>query len=441
MCFLNLRAQCPYNIITTNGPVYSMHNVEGDGLYIGGKFDSINNVLCYGICKYSNGVFEMLGDGLGPDADVRSIISHNNLIIACGSQLYVDGVHSCIAIWNGQTWYHPNINFTPSSILLGEAINDDILFFGGVFNLIGSTSSSHLLKYDYLADTFAIIPTNLNSNGSVIRHLVFLNDTLFVSGTLTDAITQLTISIMYYTNSVWHSIYLGGTEGHINNYTDLLTITGMFSPQTGDVGNNIQYLKNGVWYAMNQGLNDAAGYSLKHDSKLFVTGIFDKADGKTARSIAAWDGSNWCSVNEPITEFLQFGIGTISFYQDTLFMTGAFNCGIGSTWWNLAKWKYPYFLNNCEPNSVTNQYIGNNNLEIIVYPNPASQSLKLTLLYPYANEQVQLIDVLGREIYTTIRVISQSELELNISQVPSGVYLISTTSGGKVYRNKVVVSN
>lgn len=77
----------------------------------------------------------------------------------------------------------------------------------------------------------------------------------------------------------------------------------------------------------------------------------------------------------------------------------------------------------------------NNDLQLLVYPNPASSSLMLEA--EEAIDRVELTDMLGRTVLA--KTANGTRVLLNVATLPAGVYLIKIKAGNKTTTKKIVI--
>jgi hypothetical protein len=89
--------------------------------------------------------------------------------------------------------------------------------------------------------------------------------------------------------------------------------------------------------------------------------------------------------------------------------------------------------------------LDNNNLGLLkvdLYPNPASGLVNLVLNSNVnANANVEIVDLVGRQVYSSNSNVNigENRIELNASDLNSGIYLVRTSVNGKVNVTKLVV--
>jgi photosystem II stability/assembly factor-like uncharacterized protein len=77
--------------------------------------------------------------------------------------------------------------------------------------------------------------------------------------------------------------------------------------------------------------------------------------------------------------------------------------------------------------------------ELILYPNPARQSV--VILLPYLNmamAELKVFDMMGKEVYSGL--LTTSEVNLSLISFPNGIYFIRVATGNRIFTKKLIVS-
>lgn len=85
--------------------------------------------------------------------------------------------------------------------------------------------------------------------------------------------------------------------------------------------------------------------------------------------------------------------------------------------------------------SVMGQHVGMKEEsleEVVIYPNPASTSIHLSLSFPF--QTISIIDLQGKEVLVT------NSRDINAEELKSGVYLVQVTGEKHIHREKLVIS-
>jgi photosystem II stability/assembly factor-like uncharacterized protein len=100
-------------------------------------------------------------------------------------------------------------------------------------------------------------------------------------------------------------------------------------------------------------------------------------------------------------------------------------------------WETPVYS---VPTGINSQSLNNN--ELNVYPNPSNGNINLdvTIIKP-GNYTLSVYNIMGQIIYTdAINISSHYNANLNLSEYPAGVYLITLNGQGQIMEKKVVVN-
>jgi|TARA_B110000261_G_scaffold20389_1_gene20627 hypothetical protein len=76
---------------------------------------------------------------------------------------------------------------------------------------------------------------------------------------------------------------------------------------------------------------------------------------------------------------------------------------------------------------------------IKIFPNPATNYLNVAITSNEVNKKIQLIDLLGKVVYSNTLAKNNSQLRVNTSNLLPGVYFVSVTSNNKSIRTSKIV--
>ncbi len=373
-----------------NGIVRSIVQYHGE-IYVGGTFDKVDSILTGSIAKWDGNSWSKVGNGLWASAsnkygNIWKLRVYNDTLYAVGifdSSGGVTGINS-LAKWNGIKW---------------EAVNDLPLL-------------SHSGPYNDLRD------------------VGFYGNKVFVGGNFqNDTIDDL---VMFDgANWVKPDIYVGGGYGEVDvitNYKGELYIGGNL-----DMNTNSYIAKyNGTFWS-NVGTGLSGGFYIPtdfrvHNNELYVSGQFYYAGGIPAKCLAKWDGVRWCALGG---NFFRGVISALEFYHDTLFV--ACLDSVDNVFANgLARWIGGSYVDSCGVSNI----ISKNNIQpfkISIFPNPTTNSLVIN------GEQiceVQVHNSIG-QIVKQFSNKTKNELVINVSDLKSGIYLISVFTSKGNYTQKI----
>jgi len=97
-----------------------------------------------------------------------------------------------------------------------------------------------------------------------------------------------------------------------------------------------------------------------------------------------------------------------------------------------------YFLDDCSDiNSITINYPRNSSISI--YPNPSNGFLSIEILENYSkNYKLEIYNTIGEEVFESH--INNKETEINVSYLPSGIYMLRIINVDKIiYFNKLII--
>ena len=108
------------------------------------------------------------------------------------------------------------------------------------------------------------------------------------------------------------------------------------------------------------------------------------------------------------------------------------------------KKEYCRDTSDCAFFSVQNSSINNVSVgKMTLYPNPATTYTTVGFnLIPEGRVYIEIIDLLGRKMYQTTEVLNSNILEINTSNLPMGMYILTVTINNKTLSNfKLKIGN
>jgi len=76
---------------------------------------------------------------------------------------------------------------------------------------------------------------------------------------------------------------------------------------------------------------------------------------------------------------------------------------------------------------------------IHIYPVPAQEIIFFTLPKTNESAKIEMYNILGIKVKTQLYVGNKRSVELNISDISDGVYVITTSIGNRIFKNKIIV--
>jgi len=354
---------CPGPGGAQNGQVVAFTVFDRDGagpgapaLIAGGTFFSAGQAAANGVASWDGTSWTPLGIGVSNGIDVRAIVEFDEdgpgplapCLFAGGNFIFAGGQSvNGIARWDGQAWSPLPIEGGPGTCFALRVFDEDgpgpglpALFAAG----------DGLKRWDGVEWSSVTIPP-----GGEIRSMLVFDDgvggeSLYISNPL-----------RRWDGAVWTSI--GGAEVNVEcmaSYDpdgpgparERLIVGGAFLSIGGVAADYIAQWNGQQWSSLGNGLTNSA-YSmavLDEDGAgpglpaLFVTGNFSHAGGLPVNGIAKWDGTNWTPVGAGAG---LDGTGfALAVFNDTisggwapaLYVGGNFDFAGGVACPNLARW-------------------------------------------------------------------------------------------------------
>lgn len=77
---------------------------------------------------------------------------------------------------------------------------------------------------------------------------------------------------------------------------------------------------------------------------------------------------------------------------------------------------------------------------ISLYPNPGTGTFAVDMPTGIKNAEVAVYDVYGRKVYERATIFASNKVELDLTSLAQGTYMLKISAGGKVYREKMVIA-
>jgi hypothetical protein len=408
-------------------------------LYIAGEFSYIDNVLARGVITWDGVGIDTLQCGIdinqsgGFPSPIFSIEKYNNKLYFGGSYSVAGNINSpFIASWDGTNWDSLPKRFNGAVTCLFEYNNE--LFACGAFTQIGNDTINKIAKFDGV--NWTTVGNNQTWSNS-IKCLSFYKGELYIAGGFSDPPNGI-YNIAKWNGSNWVSPG-SGIQGFLGNVRDMIVfndelyVGGLFYKNDGNAGNSIMKWDSIQWTDVGGGMSGIYPtiYDLTiNNGSLYACGNFLKAGGVDAKGIAKWDGINWCGLGGTFDNT----IGKMVFYNDTLYVGGGFWTIDGDSVNFIAKWTGGNYVDTCGHivsgiNEITNQN------DFAIYPNPATSTITIESK-THQLQSVKILDVLGREVYYLQT--QNNKTEIDVSQLPSGIYIFQVQSKNGVSSKKVI---
>jgi hypothetical protein len=384
------------------------------------------------ILAYNGSSWDTLGNF---NNHTRAIVSFNNEIIVAGHFTKVnDVIVNYIAKFNGINW-QPFGNFNGLVWNL-KHVNGE-LFAMGTFSMVDNLTCNGIAKWSGVSWQPVY---NFPFIDALVYDAEIYQDDLYVGGNSFDIGSNSFRDIVVYKNGTWQTVGNGiaGIASVVDKllvYKNELYVGGLIWRNAGNIGDGIQKWNGTSWSDLGMGLRAGTNpntsqphvYDIKvFNNELYVAGVFNYADSLPANSLAKWDGEKWC--NFPTQDFINTN-GVVDIYHDTIFTGCGYDTLNGDTINYLAKMLSNQPLG-CR---ITGIEATENNKVLIPFPNPATQTLKLS--GTSSNTLILITNLTGNIVLQTTLNTNQ---EIDIRQLSNGMYIIQAQLKNKTQIAKFI---
>jgi len=373
------------------------------------------------------------------------------------------GTDNAINYWNGLQWdtlhsigypiiainkFHNEIYCSDGSLYKYNGTNWSFISNGGILNLfnqnennlytcgwfdsIGGVAASNIAKWDGI--NWSAIDTTKWLGGAISCSIIY-NGELYIGGNFVNYNGTID-RVARWDGIQWQPVGNGirGGMGGVNCfeiYNNELYVGGRFN-MVENPGNAIAKWNGFNWNAVGGGMTstNAQIFDLQtYNNELYACGVFTIAGGQQINSIAKWNGTDWCGLGFNASN--NGWVYSMAVLNNELYIGGAFDVINGDTMNYVAKWIGGNFTDVC--GNTTSMQILDNKEELIILPNPATETIKLLNLAP--NESIVIIDLTGNIVIKTILNETQT---IDINLLAKGMYFIQTQSKVKIKTAKFI---
>lgn len=396
-------------------------------LYFGGRINTANNKMCYGVAKYDGVTFDSLQSGVsGFGGVVKSLQMFQNKLYVLGS-FNKTGNYNCkfIGRWNGTSW--DSVNFNPDQPIWWSDVYNNELYVSGWFDTIAGQPIKHVAKFDGtnwhdLSFPFADRVEAIKNYKGVLYAASYTGVWQYSGGTWTN--------LADCKGDMFRAVFgMSVIDG-------LLYFYGRFNSLGGVTSKGIVAFDGVKWYGLGQGMS-YSGYEVinnvqKIDGKIYITGNFENIEGignstispNQTTNFAVLDSNYWC-IKSPPFDNATFGVVK---YNGNLHLYGAFwKCGNDSVV-GFAKWSGGSSTIACSSTfTISHTYVGLNE-EIIfsgvkIYPNPFSDKVTVTSQnFEEQDIELKIINSIGQVVYIQNKLQNQTEIDLH--NLSAGLYFL-----------------
>ena len=194
---------------------------------------------------------------------------------------------------------------------------------GGEFQFAGSVAVANVTLYDPVNKTWAAIGVGLDD--AVLALAVLANGDLVAGGDFLQSGGASVQHVARWNGTAWVPVGAGGSIGTNGTVAAMavlptgdLVVGGEFSLAGGVPSNNIARFTGAAWAPLGAGITGTpppplplpptsvpvASLDVQSNGNLVVGGLFATAGTTSAAGLAAWTGSSWISLGNPLTNFV-----------------------------------------------------------------------------------------------------------------------------------------
>ncbi len=282
-------------------PQVNVVAIDGSDVYVGGSFTYVDSLTAHNIAKWDGSSWSTLGGGVTGLVDpfiIEDITGIVSAIVVNGNDVYIAGrfpkagniTVNNIAKWNGTSWSALGSGMNGSVNAL--VFKDDKLYAGGYFTEASGNTVNYIAQWNG-TDWTAL---DAGMDGPV-SDIVIAGSDLYAGGNFAQAGASAANNIAKWNGSNWQAMgsgIVGSVEAVAVNGSNIY-IGGSFS------GGNIAMWDETTtaWLPLGTGVDDTILNIVPVGTDLYVAGAFSTSGSNppgATTGLARWDGSDWFSV-------------------------------------------------------------------------------------------------------------------------------------------------
>ena len=220
------------------------------------------------------------------------------------------------------------------------ATSDDAIVVAGGFTAAGNMAPSNIALYD---PDLGWNELANGANGDIKSVAIDSEGNVFVGGDFTQIGGIPANNIALWSGS-WSALGQG-TNGPVSSIAiapdNKVYVGGTFEMAGGTTVNNIALWSDGSWLPLTDATTGTAGtnnevraISIDQSGHIYIGGNFDSAGGESAPRIAVWDGTDWSTLGQGTSGFVQ----AIAITQEHVYAGGNFAIAGNNTVNRIARW-------------------------------------------------------------------------------------------------------
>lgn len=462
------------------GSVYALALTE-DFLYVGGRFGTAGLVKTNSLARWNRQtrVWSALGGGVAIDPSISTtILPSVRAIVVDGENIYVGGRFDYaggvrannIAKWNGVQWtglgsgIGPNLQGGPydsTSTIFALAAKNGIVYAGGEFILAGGERANRIAKWEESTQTWTALGGGIggSSFNTRVNAIAIGPDGVYVGGIFPVAGEVRASNIALFDGTAWHALGRG-----VNNSVFALAVDsdgvlyagGNFSTAGDFDVENVARWNGTMWQPMGRGFNLPVRGLAAGPRGIYATGDFLFSQAESNSRVGLWNGTYWEGLGSGLTNQVGMASGyAVAVDGDDVFFGGSFTIAGGESALNLAKWSKPTTGtikgpdNGKEDHPSITSSVGtiagerSSAAQIDLQPNPVVSSGTFRLhLSAGANVRLTLYDGIGREaaqIHSGFLSEGENVIRWDSRDLPGGIYFYRLSGEGMEQSGRLFV--
>ncbi|GAC1384226.1 MAG: hypothetical protein NVSMB42_01890 [Herpetosiphon sp.] len=302
-------------------PVNAVSTV-GNDVYIGGAFDSVDNVPARRIARWDGAAWSEVAGGISTcfgspctsgSGEVKVLAADGNGGLYAGGNFNTAGTTpaSSIAHLVGTVWQPMGTgimaNGGPGTVN-ALAVDGASVYVGGEFAKAGGSSAKRIARWDNAAQTWSPLGAGVGGSSytAPVSSIVINAGRVYAGGGFMSAGSVTVKNLAQWDGKAWSDV--GGGVSNANAGVNALAIGpaagllvgGDFDTAGTTLVNHIGVFTANSWHAFGQGIAYAPGnlgtvyaITVAGDGTVYAGGLFGFAAGTPSVDIARWDGTAW----------------------------------------------------------------------------------------------------------------------------------------------------
>ena len=440
--FVSAQPQAWYSVGTGITGDYGVltETVYNGELYAGGWFYQAGGVMANNIARWNGYRWDSVGSGLtGGYNNVDVMCVYNGKLYAGGAFFAANGLAATnIAVWDGTKWDTVGGGLLHCGGGAGWAdamcVYNGKLYVAGAFCHAGKLTTENIACWD--GTKWDSVSSGINDS---VYALTVYNGKLYAGGQFTRAGHVSAYNIACWDGTTWTALGNGTNAAvlALQTYKTSLYVGGEFSVAGSTSAYFIASWNGSAWSAVGAGLSGSLGVEALcvYNGMLYTGGAFNYAGLLKTNNIATWNGTSWDTVSTP---GIDNTVDALAVLDSNLYAGGIFSRAGSVAATDIAVWGGTTL--------GLNEMAAKSN-EVTVYPNPNKGMFSISFSHAEkvssatANQTLEVYNMLGMKIYSSLFKEVLPEYKINLGSQPAGVYLyrVMNQSGGIDNQGKIII--